>query len=943
MNLLKLTNSVAVITDSFNRAEAEASAAELGSLPVYDIAPLPIPGIPAPEPFPFNLEWEEECNNPVMILHTSGSTGLPKPVIKDSHHLRHICFFHPEFIAKYIGAPVLLTLPLFHGFAIALMHSSLIWLGWKVVLPDPSKPVIGNTLVDICQGPYAPDIVIGAPSVIEEIVTIEGGIDVLRGRRSWFFGGAPIPPHFGDFLSKEKIDFYPTIGSTEIGMMDYLLPARHAPEDWQYHQIRPDLDIVLEPRGSKPGSGPFELIVLAKDGWKPASINVNINGIEGYSTSDLYQQHPKHPRLLKHCGRIDDVIVLANGEKTLSRPIEVPIEAHPRVNAAIVFGTGRIQNGVLVEPAVGFAFDPSDQTSLSTFRNEIWPTVKKVNESSPSHSQIWKEMVLVTSPDKPLPRTDKGTVRRKPAIQLYSDEIDELYLTVESFTSNKSLPATLDTESLVPFFQSIVAEALGKPVVDEDVFALGMNSLNAIFVRSLLLSSLRADVRTAALVSAVPQNFVFLFTTPYTMASAVANLVKTGHCVVAKDDESAHANIINDMVQKYTASFPVHTPGPLVNDDNVGEVVILTGSTGSLGSFILDSLIHDKRVKKVFCFNRRGIMPTLERQRNSFVERKLDSSLLTSDRIVFCDVEINIPFFGLAEDVFKDIHDTVTLVIHNAWALNFNWQLNTFEGVHIKGLRNIIDFALTSPRPIPPRVAFISSISSTGAYTTGPVPEEPIDDPAVCIHQGYARSKFVGERILTIAAEKTGLQTSSFRISQISGDTKCGIWNVTEHVPALFRGCQKLGVIPSDWSSVSWTCVDDVAHTIVDVVLDGERGTGTFHISNPHPIAWIDLMPAVRRMLTRDDDSKPLEVIPMKEFVERLKDSNQSAAAEDNPAIKLITFFENFDVVGKGVRCRLDIDKTKMISPTLGRVKPVDESVLRLFVDYWKGIGFLQS
>jgi len=423
------------------------------------------------------------------------------------------------------------------------------------------------------------------------------------------------------------------------------------------------------------------------------------------------------------------------------------------------------------------------------------------------------------------------------------------------------------------------------------------------------------------------------------MASALANLVKTGH-VVAEDKESVHVTKINNMVQKYTASFPVHTPGSLV-DDTAGEVVILTGSTGSLGSFILDSLIHDNRVNKVFCFNKREMVPTLERQQNSFAERKLDSSLLTSDRIIFYDVEVNVPFFGLAEDVFKGIHNTATLIIHNAWALNLNWQLNAFEGIHIKGLRNIIDFALTSPRPTPPRVAFTSSILSTGAYTAGPVPEKPIDDPTVCIDQGYARSKFVGERILTIAAEKTGLQISCFRIAQISGDSKCGIWNATEHVPALFRGCQKLGVIPSDWFPVSWTSVDDVAHTIVDVVLDHERGTGTFHISNPHPIPWIDLMPAVRRMLmTRDDDS-PLEVISMKAFVERLKDSNQSE--EDNPAIKLITFFENDVVEKKGVRSGLAIDKTKMISPTLARVKPVDESVLRLFVDYWKSIGYLQS
>ncbi|KAF9567997.1 acetyl-CoA synthetase-like protein [Agrocybe pediades] len=935
VNLLRLTNSSAVITDSFNKAEAEACAAELGSIPVHDIAPLPTQGAPVSEPFPYDLKWDEECDKPFIILHTSGSTGLPKPVAWNSHFVFHQGFYPPEFVAKYSGSSVLATLPLFHGSGVALTRASLIWLGWKVVFPDSSKPVTASYLVDICKSPNAPDVVIGAPSVIEEVSALEGGMEVMRGRRFWFFVGAPVPPHLGDFLVKEKIHFLSMLGSTEIGQMNVLEPADRAPEDWQYHQLRPDLDIVLEPRGAEPGSGPFELIILAKDGWKPGTINVNINGTEGYSTSDLYQKHPTHPRLFKHCGRADDVIVLANGEKTLSRPIEVPVEAHPAVAAAVVFGTGRTQNGILVEPAAKHLFDPKDEAALIAFRNEIWPAVQKANESSPSHSQIWKEMILVTSPDKLLPRTDKGSVRRKPAIQLYAPEIDELYLTVESFSSSKSLPKTLDEENLTPFFQTVINEALNKPIgPDDDVFGLGMDSLKAIFVRNSLLSSLRGDERTAGLVSEVPQNFVFIFTTPRSMASATATLFQTGR-VTAEDDEATHAKTINDIVEKYTATFPTHV-SQNVSDNEAGEVVILTGSTGSLGTFILDSLLHNSKVSKVICFNRRGSSPTLQRQKASFAERKLDDSSLSNERVVFYDVEINAPFFGLAEDVFKAIHNTVTLVIHNAWALNFNWQLATFESVHIAGLRNIVDFALTSPRSTPPRVAFTSSIASAGAYTSGPVPETPIDDPSICLTQGYARSKFVGERILAIAAEKTGLKTLSFRIGQISGDNKHGIWNATDHVPVLFRGCQELGTIPRDWLPVvPWIPVDDVAHTIIDVVLDRERGAGTFHVSNPQPAPWADLMPVVKDLLQTD---KPLEVVTMKEWVEQLKNSSQSA--EENPAIKLTAFFEN-NMAGKGIRCRLALDKTKTASPSLASVKPVDETALRLFINYWKSIGFL--
>lgn len=49
--------------------------------------------------------------------------------------------------------------------------------------------------------------------------------------------------------------------------------------------------------------------------------------------------------------------------------------------------------------------------------------------------------------------------------------------------------------------------------------------------------------------------------------------------------------------------------------------VVLTGSTGSLGSYLLDSLRSDRTVDKVYCLTRDG---TKERQQKAFQERGLD-------------------------------------------------------------------------------------------------------------------------------------------------------------------------------------------------------------------------------------------------------------------------------------------------------------------------------
>ncbi|KAL0961259.1 hypothetical protein HGRIS_006221 [Hohenbuehelia grisea] len=945
VNLLKLTKAVALITDSYHLDEAKASVAEVDSIPIFDLAPLPGPITEKKKPFMFNLDYADECDNPGIILHTSGSTGLPKPVAWSTRFFWHQTYYPAEYVAKYDGSSFLSTLPMFHGSGFSLIRASLLWLGWKVIFPDPSRPVTAAAILDLCRNPaVAPDIVAGAPSVIEEIPSLPSGVDTMKGRKSWFFVGAPVPPHFGDFLVKEGVHFTPNLGSTEIGQMSVLEPEGRTPEDWNYHEIRPDLDIILKPQGDDL----FELIILAKDGWQPGVVNFEADGAKGYATSDLYQRHPKHPRLFKHCGRADDVIVLANGEKTLSRAIEVPIEADLRVRNAIVFGTGRTQNGVMVVPAQGHEFDPADTAKLAEFRDAIWSSVENANSTSPAHSQIWKEMLLVTSPSKELPRTDKGSVKRKLAIALYEEEINALYASVDEEASAKlpPLPEDLAVASLVPYFRTLVGEAMKKPMgLTDEVFEHGMDSLKAIFVRNSLLSALKRDERTREAAEKVPQNFVFSNTTVEAMAAALGHLLETGHLVeTGQETPEQHAQMINDMVAKYTNSFPEHVAKGAAVSTSSGEVAILTGSTGSLGTYLLNSLLERPDVVKIFAFNRKGSSPALDRQKRSYAERELSVSGLEDavdrKRLEFHDVELHKPNFGLTDDVYQDILGSTTVVIHNAWALNFNWTLATFEPVHIKGVRNLVDFALASPRATPPRISFTSSISTAGAYTTGLVPEAPLSDPAVCMPHGYARAKFVGERILAEAAEKTGVKTVSFRIGQIAGDSVRGTWNATDSVPALLKGCQELGAIPTDWIPVaSWMPADYVAQTIVDVCMDVERGAGTFHVSHPAPAPWADVvLPIVAKNLATPEHPE-LERITMREWVQRLKDCGQSP--EVNPAVKLIAFFENA-MNGRGVRCRLDLEKTKEVSAALKAVPPVDEDAVERYLGYWKRTQFIR-
>lgn len=64
--------------------------------------------------------------------------------------------------------------------------------------------------------------------------------------------------------------------------------------------------------------------------------------------------------------------------------------------------------------------------SISSINHWDRPAIEEGNKIAPSFSRIFKEMILIVNPDKPLPRVGKGTVAKKAALTLYEAEINKL-------------------------------------------------------------------------------------------------------------------------------------------------------------------------------------------------------------------------------------------------------------------------------------------------------------------------------------------------------------------------------------------------------------------------------------------------------------------------------------------------------------------------------------
>jgi thioester reductase-like protein len=136
---------------------------------------------------------------------------------------------------------------------------------------------------------------------------------------------------------------------------------------------------------------------------------------------------------------------------------------------------------------------------------------------------------------------------------------------------------------------------------------------------------------------------------------------------------------------------------------------------------------------------------------------------------VLLEAETAKEHLGLPDDLYEEVsahasslsslrslccqlRTSVTTVIHNAWRLDFNLALSSFESA-IRGTRNLLDLAMTSPHAAHIRLFFTSSIAVTRSWlrTQGAFPEEPQADAKWCVGGGYGESKYVCEQVRIVS------------------------------------------------------------------------------------------------------------------------------------------------------------------------------------------------
>ncbi|KAK3492004.1 uncharacterized protein B0T23DRAFT_404154 [Neurospora hispaniola] len=937
VNLFELTNCNVLVFDQSYKATVqpwlhEREMTAILALPADEWFPAD------QEDFPYNKTFEEAEWDPLMVLHTSGSTGFPKPIVARQGMLAVADQFHnlpPREDGKLMwivemskrAKRLMHPMPLFHAAAMYISMLMIHYWDTPAALGIGERPLSSDLVLDYIEYADVEGMVL-PPAILEELSQDEKAIQSLQKLNFVSFGGGNLAPEAGDRLVENNVTLCNLISATEFTPFPFYW--QYDQKLWRYFNF--DTELFGIDWRLHDGESTYEQVIVRKDKHP---------GLQGffytfpdsseYSTKDLYKRHPTHEDFWIYQGRADNIIVFSNGEKLNPITIEETLQGHPKVMGAVVVGTNRFQPALIIEPVE----HPETEEGRKALLDEIWPTVVRVNKETVAHGQIGRQYMALSTPGKPFLRAGKGTVLRPGTINMYKAEIDKIYEDAEKGVATDEVPK-LDlssSDALIVSIEKLFETSLNAPKLeaDTDFFTAGVDSMQVITASRLIRAGLAAaGVHIEA--SALATRVIYGNPTPKRLADYLLSIVNKDSNQGTLDNEH---HVMEALVEKYTRDLPTpkqNKPAPA----DEGQVVVITGTTGGIGSYLIDICSSSPRVSKIICLNRSE--DGKARQTASSSGRGLSTDF---SKCEFYHADMSRADLGLGPEVYSRLLSEVDRVIHNQWPVNFNIAVESFEP-HIRGCRNLVDFSYKADKNVP--IVFVSSIGTVDRWHDEDriVPEASLDDLSLAAG-GYGQSKLVSSLILDKAAEVSGVPTEVVRVGQVAGpSSEKGYWNKQEWLPSIVASSAYLGVLPDSlgqMTTIDWTPIEAIAKLLLEVsgVIDNvplDKINGYFHGVNPERTSWSALAPAVQEYY----GDRIQKIVPLDEWLEALEKSQEKA--EDvtrNPGIKLIDTYRTWsEGYKKGTKfVPLDMTRTKEYSKTMREMHAVTRELMKNWCRQW--------
>lgn len=457
-----------------------------------------------------------------------------------------------------------------------------------IVLGPPDRPASGVLLTELTRQQegsikalYVP------PSILEQWTAEPEGLEQAKSLEFVLFGGGALSSKTGNALASVT-DVCQMFGSAETGQIQLRVPQ---PGERAFMECNPYEQVDMQPSDG----GSFEMVLHSDPKFRThRSLNHNLPHKRSWRGGDLFVAHPTKPGLWRFHARVDDLIVLSNGHKINPGTLESELAGHTLLSGTLTVGTDQVRPALPLELKSSLS-SPERKNAME----KIWPLIDEVNIMTPDHGRILKSKIALSNPDKPFVRTPKGTIVRHSTIDAYAATIKSLYLKSPDDNRGPVLGGVL-LDEIRHFVQEHVTAVVLKVDLDEqsDIFSLGLDSTTVVE----LVSNLKHDLRNQENISSSKITLKLIYENPTISQLALAIQRSFGSSSRPVSNLGASGQL-QEMVSKWTMGLP-HITSSNADSSHKRYTVIVTGSTGSLGSSLLVRLLSNPRVTQIYCLVR---------------------------------------------------------------------------------------------------------------------------------------------------------------------------------------------------------------------------------------------------------------------------------------------------------------------------------------------------
>ncbi|KAG5746391.1 hypothetical protein H9Q70_010912 [Fusarium xylarioides] len=378
--------------------------------------------------YPYTKTYDEAMGDPFCILHTSGTTGLPKPIYLSNGLLATMdaARILPPFEGDN-GARPWATLyekgdrlyspcVLLHGPGIFMnLFATFLFETHSVIGPVGVHPDM-NLLASLADHGNI-DIWHFMPVYVNELGQHPDVLEKFRSSKFIGAGGGPVSAELAAKVN-EVVRVHNLFGTTEglfmgdmlVDKEDFLWVSFHPYAGFEYTEIE---------------RGLFEQRAVKNEHWAlHQGIFHTFPDVDEFNFKDLFIKHPRKPNLWLYMGRSNDIICLEDAQKLSPIETENMICAHPSVKGCVMIGNGQKFACLMVELRDD---TPRDTETIERLRENLGDIVDQADQNQLLRGYLRGDYIIIADPKRPLPRTEKGTISRRAALKLYEKEIDVFY------------------------------------------------------------------------------------------------------------------------------------------------------------------------------------------------------------------------------------------------------------------------------------------------------------------------------------------------------------------------------------------------------------------------------------------------------------------------------------------------------------------------------------